>query len=409
MKVSARRVSSFLMAVMMAISLLPIPVLAEDTESDPVTSTQVELVKGERLELDATIPEDFEGKTQWQIYNSDADYWVSIRGEKNPVITVSYPMIASMLYEDSVKLRCIDANNKEYVFYESEVELKEGDLVPPDPEEFEIIDEPTSDYIDDEPAFGEEIDLDENEMSEDNADSEQQEGVTDPDTVTGAENSADGNVSGESEILVVEETEPMVEDGTSDTDTGSDESISENTTDKSTQVVDENVQPEQQEVNIVEEQESEESVSEQPANPILEIISDFVSEGIHQMIDTGIETINTDLNTANEDEEGSDSDTVVIDESPSPKDDGIDENSLFVNGDNQAMTYNIVINYLYTDNRIVTNPYVVTIAAGEDYHERVDNPIITGYEPYVNAVAASYVDIDVTNIQKNVAINVSAE
>ena len=72
-------------------------------------------------------------------------------------------------------------------------------------------------------------------------------------------------------------------------------------------------------------------------------------------------------------------------------------------GEDEAQTYNIIINYVFMDQTIAAEPFVVTLNAGEDFEDDIPNPVINGYEPYVGTseTTSESVHLSYTNIQAN--------
>lgn len=71
-----------------------------------------------------------------------------------------------------------------------------------------------------------------------------------------------------------------------------------------------------------------------------------------------------------------------------------------------AETYNIVINYIYSDNAIAYEPYVHTVPAGGSVSETVMFPVIQGYEAYYQDARADSLDLNYTDIQSNITLTV---
>ena len=78
-------------------------------------------------------------------------------------------------------------------------------------------------------------------------------------------------------------------------------------------------------------------------------------------------------------------------------------------GENEAETYNIIINYVFADQTIAAEPFVLTLDAGESCNETVPNPVLVGYDPYVglDEFSSSSVTLSYTNIQENKLITVT--
>lgn len=68
--------------------------------------TEVSVPRGEKVALTA-VPGTESGSAQWQILlSADTDTWVDIAGETSTNISVSYAMLASVLYENRATIRC---------------------------------------------------------------------------------------------------------------------------------------------------------------------------------------------------------------------------------------------------------------------------------------------------------------
>lgn len=62
----------------------------------------------------------------------------------------------------------------------------------------------------------------------------------------------------------------------------------------------------------------------------------------------------------------------------------------------KADTYNIVVNYIFSDNSIAADPFVATVRAGSSFSRHVDFPTIMGYDPYVGDGSDSVTGIDLS-------------
>ena len=73
-----------------------------------------------------------------------------------------------------------------------------------------------------------------------------------------------------------------------------------------------------------------------------------------------------------------------------------------------AETYNVVVNFLFPDNSLVTDPFTAQVDAGGDFVTQLTLPTIQGYDPYVedDATPSATLDINFTDIQENKIINV---
>lgn len=75
--------------------------------------------------------------------------------------------------------------------------------------------------------------------------------------------------------------------------------------------------------------------------------------------------------------------------------------------------YSVVINYLFDDNTIAFEPFAATIEKGTDLNRIVESPKIVGYVPMRRVgdqyVSADKVDLQITNIQSDIVINVIYE
>ena len=75
-------------------------------------------------------------------------------------------------------------------------------------------------------------------------------------------------------------------------------------------------------------------------------------------------------------------------------------------GSNVPTTYSIVINYKFEDDKIVADPYVATLAAGENFSTTVTFPTQQGYLPYVNEEQHNTYELNVTAISEDMTVNV---
>ena len=75
-------------------------------------------------------------------------------------------------------------------------------------------------------------------------------------------------------------------------------------------------------------------------------------------------------------------------------------------GSNVPTTYSIVINYKFEDGKIVADPYVATLAAGENFSTTVTFPTQQGYLPYVGEEQQNTYELNVTAISADMTVNV---
>ena len=69
-------------------------------------------------------------------------------------------------------------------------------------------------------------------------------------------------------------------------------------------------------------------------------------------------------------------------------------------------TYNVVINYIFANNDVVSEPYTATLAEGSPFSVSVTFPTVLGYLPYVEEVRQDSIDLNIPEIKENVTINV---
>lgn len=69
-------------------------------------------------------------------------------------------------------------------------------------------------------------------------------------------------------------------------------------------------------------------------------------------------------------------------------------------------TYNVVVNYLFENNEVVSEPYTATLAEGSPFSATVTFPTVLGYLPYVEDVRQDSIDLHYESISENVTINV---
>ena len=69
-------------------------------------------------------------------------------------------------------------------------------------------------------------------------------------------------------------------------------------------------------------------------------------------------------------------------------------------------TYNIVINYKFENNEIVSDPYTANLAEGSSFSATVTFPTVVGYLPYVGETQQNSIELNYTSITADVTINV---
>ena len=69
-------------------------------------------------------------------------------------------------------------------------------------------------------------------------------------------------------------------------------------------------------------------------------------------------------------------------------------------------TYNIVINYVFENNEIVSDPYTANLAEGSSFSATVTFPTVQGYLPYVGESQQDSIELNYTSVSEDVTINV---
>ena len=77
-----------------------------------------------------------------------------------------------------------------------------------------------------------------------------------------------------------------------------------------------------------------------------------------------------------------------------------------VQADGNYKTYNIVINYLFENNAVASDPYTANLAEGSSFSDTVTFPTVQGYLPYVGEEQKNSIELDYTSVSENVTINV---
>lgn len=73
---------------------------------------------------------------------------------------------------------------------------------------------------------------------------------------------------------------------------------------------------------------------------------------------------------------------------------------------NVKATYNIVINYVFENNEVVSEPYTANLAAGSSFSDTVTFPTVQGYLPYVGEEQKNSIELNYPSVSENVTINV---
>ena len=74
-------------------------------------------------------------------------------------------------------------------------------------------------------------------------------------------------------------------------------------------------------------------------------------------------------------------------------------------GDVKA-TYNVVINYKFENNEIVSDPYTANLAEGSSFSATVTFPTVQGYLPYVGETQQNSIELNYASVTADVTINV---
>lgn len=75
--------------------------------------------------------------------------------------------------------------------------------------------------------------------------------------------------------------------------------------------------------------------------------------------------------------------------------------------DEENSTYNIIINYVYSDGTTAADPYTATLAAGSSFKATVKNPTIQGYEPYLGNEQIDSIELNYTSLAADDTITVT--
>jgi len=82
-------------------------------------------------------------------------------------------------------------------------------------------------------------------------------------------------------------------------------------------------------------------------------------------------------------------------------------------GEETFTTHSVIINYLFDNNALAFEPYGATVAHGSDFKDTITSPTVVGYKPFrrvgTEYIDATTVELNLTNIQEDVIINVVYE
>ena len=77
-----------------------------------------------------------------------------------------------------------------------------------------------------------------------------------------------------------------------------------------------------------------------------------------------------------------------------------------VQADGNYKTYNIVINYIFENNAVASDPYTASLAEGSSFNDTVTFPTVQGYLPYVGEEQMNSIELNYPNVSENVTIDV---
>lgn len=83
-----------------------------------------------------------------------------------------------------------------------------------------------------------------------------------------------------------------------------------------------------------------------------------------------------------------------------------DDTAVLDAGSDVKKTYNIVINYKFENNEIVSDPYTANLAEGSSFSATVTFPTVQGYLPYVGETQQNSIELNYTSVSEDVTINV---
>ena len=77
--------------------------------------------------------------------------------------------------------------------------------------------------------------------------------------------------------------------------------------------------------------------------------------------------------------------------------------------DTPSTTYSVVINYVFENKEVVSDPYTASLAAGSNFSATVNHPTVQGYLPYVGEATETSpsIELNITGIQADVTYTVT--
>lgn len=73
-----------------------------------------------------------------------------------------------------------------------------------------------------------------------------------------------------------------------------------------------------------------------------------------------------------------------------------------------ALTYNIIVNFIFTNGEIARDPFIAIVDAGDSFNSSVPIPYVRGYKPYYNGeeLTSNYFDISINSVTSNITYNI---
>lgn len=123
-----KKITAILLCLAMVMTMIPVTptqTYAQNKLSvycDGSVVENISLPKDEKIKLTADSDQDDSAKYQWQIYANDS-IWVNIAGENGKDLELSYAMVASLLKDETAKVRCKMTSGEDETF-SSDIKVK---------------------------------------------------------------------------------------------------------------------------------------------------------------------------------------------------------------------------------------------------------------------------------------------
>lgn len=408
-----KRIVAAALSVAMLLTFIPNLMIAS------YASDNIEILHDGNIEDSVALPLDGSveleassgnGHYQWQIQVSD-DIWADIYGDTGSTINVTYAMVANLLSNGETNIRCKSIENEE-VAYSDSVTITVVEAANPTegaaqgtehkvlPAPTATINEEAKETVDVEALYSAvesaETALMEAQKQADSAEEVCTAAQADADAKKAVANDADQKAQAAEAALAEAKSALESKESPDSVETNTTEETAEDTT--------------------------EGEVDEEPSEPVVEVdiaALEAAAAEARSTADTAAKEASDAQAVADAAKAEKDAADLALAEAQKAFDQACDAyaaatapmvaalNLETADETQEQAKYRVVINYVFENNEIVAEPYVAELTAGSNFSATVNHPTVQGYLPYVGDETSTSIELNITNIDKDVTYTVT--